>query len=111
MRKNQIPHTTVSVLLPREIDFTNAEQVCAELCVHASAGADVIVADMTGTRFCDSAGLRMLLVVNDRLAGTASQFQVVIPADSPLMRALKFIGFDKILKIAPATTPAPTIPR
>jgi anti-sigma B factor antagonist len=110
MPSKRISHTTVSVLLPREIDFTNAEQVCAELCAHASAGADVVIADMTSTRFCDSLAFRMLLVVNDRLACTATELQVVIPADGPVMRALKLIGFDKILNIGPANAATPAIP-
>jgi anti-sigma B factor antagonist len=101
MRDELAPGKTVSVLLPPEIDLTNAEQLCTELCAHAEAGTSVVIADMTATRFCDSAGFRMLLVASDCLAATATQLKVVIPADSPVMRALKLIGFDQTLNLSP----------
>jgi anti-sigma B factor antagonist len=92
----------VSFQLPAEIDLTNAEQLCAALCAHAAAGGGIVIADMTATRFCDSAGFRMLLVANDHLAASAVQLKVVIPDTSPVMRALKLIGFDQVLEISPA---------
>lgn len=97
---------TVSVLLPREIDVTNSAQLCADLCAHAAGDADTVIADMTATGFCDSSGFRMLLVAQDRLAISAVQLTVVIPADGPVMRALKLIGFDQVLKISPAAVDA-----
>ena len=42
----------------------------------------------------------MLLVINDRLAAKAIRFKVVVPADGPVMRALKLIGFDQILSVS-----------
>jgi len=96
-----VSRTTATVALPPEIDITNAEQLCAGLCAYAVPGTGELVADMTATRFCDSAGLRMLLVVRDRLAATETEFTVVIPPDSPVMRALTLIGFDQILHVAP----------
>jgi anti-sigma B factor antagonist len=95
---------TISISLPREIDLTNADQICADLCAHAIAGTSALIADMTNTRFCDSSGFRMLLEVHDRLTAAAIQFTIVIPTGSPLMRAIHLIGFDQILTVA-ATTP------
>ena len=90
----------LTVVLPREIDFTNADQLCDDLCARAGSGIDVLVADMTGTRFCDSTGFRMLLVVHDRLAERAVQLEVVLHPDQPVMRALKLIGFDHVLRLS-----------
>ena len=94
MRKKLATAKTFRVLLPPEIDVTNAEQVCADLCVQVAvaAGTDTVIADMTVTRFCDSAGFRMLLVARDRLAATGVQLEVLVPAESPVMRAIKLIG-------------------
>jgi anti-anti-sigma regulatory factor len=55
---------------------------------------------MTATRFCDSIVFRMLLAVHDRLAAAGIQLTIVIPAGSPVLRALQLIGFDQILPIA-----------
>lgn len=50
----------VVVPMPAEIDLANAGRVGAQLCTAASPGVTVIVADLTGTQFCDSAGIRTL---------------------------------------------------
>jgi anti-anti-sigma regulatory factor len=63
---------------------------------------------MTATRFCDSAGFQMLLVVHDRMAAQAVQLKIVIPAGCPVMRAIRLIGFDQILTIVPVNATAAT---
>lgn len=100
MRSELASRKTVRAVLPREVDFTNAEQLCAELCALATTGLDAVIADMTGTRFCDSTGFWMLLVVHDRLAEEAIQLEVAVSPDGPVMRALKLIGFDRILRLS-----------
>jgi anti-sigma B factor antagonist len=100
--------TTATVGLPPEIDVTNAELLCADLCARAGSGIRTLVADMTATTFCDSAGFGMLLVVHDRLAEQAVQLHVLVAADGPVMRALRLIGFDQILRVSPVPGPQNT---
>jgi STAS domain len=53
----------VVVSMPAEIDLANAGRVGEQLCTAASPGVTVIVADLTGTEFCDSAGIRALQAI------------------------------------------------
>ena len=43
---------------PSEIDMTNAGIVTDTLLALLNRGTPAVVADMTGTRFCDAAGMR-----------------------------------------------------
>src|SRR5438105_13181591 len=49
------------VTLPDEIDVTNSAQVGAALSQALQDGAAVIIADMTGTTFCASDGVKALI--------------------------------------------------
>jgi anti-anti-sigma regulatory factor len=57
--------TPVIVALPAEIDLSNAEQVYDQLAAALASGAAVVIADFTGTRFCDCACLNRLLRVHN----------------------------------------------
>jgi anti-anti-sigma factor len=46
---------------PEEIDITNAAALRAAVLQAAAQGHGTFVVDMTGTRFCDWAGLHVLL--------------------------------------------------
>ena len=58
--------TPVIVALPAEIDLSNAEQVYDQLSAALASGAAVVIADFTGTRFCDCACLNRLLRVHNQ---------------------------------------------
>jgi anti-anti-sigma regulatory factor len=42
--------------MPAEIDVANADEIQRALVSAASLGAPVLIVDMSGTTFCDSAG-------------------------------------------------------
>ena len=50
------------VTLRAEIDMANADRVGADLEAAFGPGVGVVVADMSGTRFCDSLGIRALVM-------------------------------------------------
>jgi anti-anti-sigma factor len=60
IRKRPVPASVVVVRLPAEIDSSNAEHVCQQLCTALTPGARIVVADLTTTTFCDVAGVRAL---------------------------------------------------
>jgi anti-sigma B factor antagonist len=94
------------IVLAEEIDVTNSPAACTELCDAIYAGAGVVIADMTATRYCDSSAMRALLVAHDQAAASNSQLRVVIPAETPMMRALALIGLDQVLSIYPSVQEA-----
>jgi len=88
------------VTLPVEIDLTNARQTGDELCAAFGPGIAVVIADMSRTAFCDSSGIRQLLIAHDRAVAGDGELRVVI--ESPAVRrVLQVIGVDQILSIYP----------
>ena len=66
----------VVVPMPAEIDLANAGRVGEQLRTAAGLGVTVIVADLTGTQFCDSAGIRTLLHARDDVAASHAQLRL-----------------------------------
>lgn len=88
----------VVVTLPDEIDFTNADEAEAAL-LEARDRPGLIIADMAGTTFCDSMGLRMLAVTCGRTAAAGSELRVVVARGGPVARMLAITGIDRIMPV------------
>lgn len=86
------------VALPAEIDITNAAQAGDDLCAVFSSGAAVVITDMTLTKFCDSSGIRHLLIANDRAEASAAELRVVVTS-AAVLRVLQVTGVDRLLRI------------
>ncbi len=91
--------TSVIVALPAEIDLSNAEQVYDRLSAALASGAAVVIADFTGTRFCDCACLNRLLRVHNQAAGHNAQLRLVIPPGAPVREVVKLLGLDQQLPV------------
>jgi anti-anti-sigma factor len=89
----------VIVALPAEIDLSNAEQVYDQLAAALASGAAVVIADFTGTRFCDCACLNRLLRVHNQAAGHDAKLRLVIPRGAPVREVVKLLGLDQQLPI------------
>jgi anti-sigma B factor antagonist len=88
------------VTLPDEIDIVNAQSIGDELRAAFGQGVQAVIADMTRTQFCDSSGIRYLLLANDRAAEVGAEFRLV--AQSPVvLRALQLLGVDRLLAVYP----------
>ena len=87
------------VVLPAEIDLSNAEQVYDRLSAALVSGAAVVIADFTGTRFCDCACLNRLLRVHNQAAGHNAQLRLVIPPGAPVREVVKVLGLDQQLPV------------
>jgi anti-anti-sigma factor len=68
---------TIVVTLPGGIDLGNAGRVGADLNAAFGPGVGVVVADMSGTRFCDSSGIRELMLAHKRARASNTVFRVV----------------------------------
>jgi anti-sigma B factor antagonist len=98
-------HSTVSplivpeiVTLPTEIDLANAESLGNELRAAVGSGAAVVIADMTRTVFCDSSGIRHLLIAHDAAVDKHAELRIVIPS-AAVLRVLHVTGADHVLSI------------
>jgi anti-anti-sigma factor len=56
---------------------------------------------MSRPAFCDSSGIRHLLVANDRAGRNLGQLRVVVAAEQ-VLRVLRVTGVDEVLDIYPS---------
>ena len=100
MPENPAPPASPAVVrLPGEIDVTNASEVLALVAAALAPGVTVIIADLTGTRFCDSAGLRHLLLAHRQAARAGVRLRLVIPPDGPVGRIAELTGINRFVAV------------
>lgn len=91
-------HPPVLVTLPAEIDLTNAPAIQAGL-LAALDEPGLVIADMSGTTFCDSAGLRVLVIARDRARDRGSALRIIIRPDGSVARTMAILGLDRMLPV------------
>lgn len=89
------------VALPVEIDVTNAAAVREDLLAVLNRGAVLLVADLSKTTFCDSAGVSALVRTFRRAAASASGMRLVVSTPA-VQRVLSITGVDRLLDIFPS---------
>ena len=89
------------VTLPTEIDVTNADMVREELLSVLSQGAALLIADLSKTSFCDSAGVGALVRTFRRAAASASAMRLVV-STSAVQRVLSITGVDRLVDTFPS---------
>jgi len=102
MAARQIDHGMPAVVpLPAEIDITNADEVFSRICAALEPGLATVIADLTATTFCDSSGVRQLLLAHKKASANGTQLRFAVPAASPVRRILAFTGADQVIAIYP----------
>jgi anti-sigma B factor antagonist len=94
----------VVVALPAEIDMSNADEVEAQL-RDACAPGMTVIADLSATTFCDSAGARALLTAHRQAAAGGALLRVAVPP-GVVRQMLALLAFDTILQVFPSVTEA-----
>jgi anti-sigma B factor antagonist len=89
----------VVVVLPPEIDVTNADQVYEQLTAAFGPGVGMVVADMTGTVFCDSSGVHAIMHANDDATARDVRMRLAISPDTSVRRVLQLIGVGKVIPV------------
>jgi anti-sigma B factor antagonist len=93
----QIADCVPVVTAPAEIDATTAGQLRVILLKWHTRGHVTVVVDMTGTQFCDSAGLRELVRAHKRAVAEGGELRLVLPADGAVRRVFAFTGLDRLV--------------
>jgi anti-anti-sigma factor len=91
IRKRHVPASVIVVRLPAEIDSSNAEHVRQRLCAALIPGVRVVVADLTGTTFCDVAGVRGLSRARTRATAMNTELRLAV-RPGPVRRVLAMIS-------------------
>ena len=94
---------TAVVTLPAEIDITNADRVREDLLSVLNHGAAVLIADLSKTTFCDSAGVGALARTFRRAEASQSELRLVVSTPA-VQRVLTLTGVDRLLDIYPSVT-------
>lgn len=99
-RPPEVQAGTVVVTFPGEIDMANAAVVRTELTAAFDAGAAVVIADMSGTRFCDTSGIHALVAAHKRAQADGTGFRVVV-RPGEVRRVLEIVQLDSVLALYP----------
>jgi anti-sigma B factor antagonist len=75
--------------LSGEVDMSNATYVREQLLASMPNDAAVLVLDIGGCRYLDSAAIEVLFDVSRRLARRRQEVRIAMPPDSPLRRVLE----------------------
>jgi anti-sigma B factor antagonist len=99
------PKTTVKplvtpeiVALPREVDASDAPRIGRDLVCAFGKRATAVIADMSLTEFCDSAGARSLLGASDAAKAWGGELRVVVRSPG-VLRVMEIMGVDQALDI------------
>ena len=92
---------TAVVSLPTEIDITNADQVREDLLSVLNQGAALLIADLSRTTFCDSAGVSALARGFRRAEASQSEMRLVVSTVA-VQRVLALTGVDRLLHTYPS---------
>jgi anti-sigma B factor antagonist len=88
------------VTLPQDIDNSNAGQIRERLLWIINRGAEVLVADLTGTVSCDYSGADALARAHHRAVANGTEFRLVAIADV-VRRVLSLSGLDRLVPVYP----------
>lgn len=86
------------ITMPAEIDAVNAWTVRQALLAEASRDAAVLIIDMSGTVFCDSAGVQIIIDTYKQAAAARTRLLLVATA---MTRILTLVGVDQLMPIYP----------
>ncbi len=88
------------VRLPAELDTTTSGQAARALAAACVDGVSAVIADLTQTTFCDSSGIRALLVVHKLAASRGIELHVAVSSE-PVLRILELTGLTSVLRLYP----------
>jgi len=86
------------VTLPAEIDMANAGGLAEQFAAALAPGVRVVIADMTATTFCSSAGLNTLIRAKKRATANGCELRLLLPSPN-VLRIMKIQGVDAVLPI------------
>ncbi|HEY2307568.1 MAG TPA: STAS domain-containing protein [Streptosporangiaceae bacterium] len=86
------------VTFPAEIDMATAGAIGEQVAAAVAPGVHVVIADMTGTTFCDSAGINILIRAKKQATAHGAGLRLLLPCPN-VLRVLQIQGVDAALPI------------
>jgi anti-anti-sigma factor len=94
---------SVQIVLDGEIDMANATMVETEICDAITNRMDAASIDLSHVTYLDSAGLRVLFGLVDRLSAQQIDLELVAPLTSPARRVIDLSGLAAVATVRPET--------
>lgn len=91
-----------------EIELDGASPAYAALRAAVASGVPTVIADLTGTTFCDFPGFRQLVMIHRQAASGDVQLRVAMPADGAVRRWLEFLAGHRLVRAYPGLEAART---
>src|SRR5262249_22906121 len=89
----------VVVTVDGELDLSTADQLHETLASAIADGTGPIVLDLDALRFCDSAGLAVLVKTHNLLVGEGRRLVIASPS-TVVSRVLELSGLDQVITTA-----------
>jgi anti-anti-sigma factor len=87
------------------MDKDNAADVRDELLSAFESGAVVVIADMTGTTFTDTMGIRTLILAHNHAVSKGAELRLAL-SSRLVLRILSAMGFDGFFSVYPTVAQA-----
>jgi anti-sigma B factor antagonist len=87
------------VAAPAEVDIAITEELSMVLLRAGANRPATIVVDMTRTRFCDSAGLAILVRAHLQALADDGELRLVVPPGGAVSRILAITGLDQVISL------------
>jgi len=82
-----------------EIDLSNVGAVMARISGLIRSESSLVILDLSGTTYLDSAGLGMLFRLDQRLGYSRQELCLVVPPGSPVRRVLELTNLDQVVRV------------
>jgi stage II sporulation protein AA (anti-sigma F factor antagonist) len=90
------------IALAGEIDMDNARQVETGILGAITNQLTVVTLDLSGLEYIDSAGLRVLFALGNRLDTLQIGLQLLVPKQSPVRRVIDLSGMAATIPVQPS---------
>jgi len=90
---------TLLLRISGEIDVSNARELSAAIEAAVPNGILRIVMDLTDITYLDSAGVKLLLQLADRLRARRRKLRLVVPAQAPIRAVLELTGLPRLVPL------------
>jgi len=89
---------TAVVTVPSEIDVVNADEVSDGLIAVIDGGAHSVIADMSATGFCDSAGVKAMVRAYRHARAQSCVLRLVVTS-AAVRRVFSLTGVDRLVPV------------
>jgi anti-sigma B factor antagonist len=90
---------TVIARIDGEIDLSNANELAGLISNGVPNDALLLVIDLTGVVYVDSAGIHVLFELRDRLKTRGQEIRLVVPAGSEIFEALRVVYLPSVVAV------------